>query len=237
MQVMKRQRDPLQLAMRIQVDAVAMQKLWQWTEIARGEVSALGLVEEIRDADTGLITSLLVTDFMLCKQSCTMDETVMDAASIAELITGLEAKGIDSRKLRCWAHSHGGMSVFWSGTDDDCIAGLANGEYLLSLVVNRKHDSMMRLDQFSPCHLYVNDVVWEIYYPHVDGLAERCLEEFRSKVQEGGMLSGNGRVSTVIPVQDLRDAHARGAISDQELLDELDWLGIERGEFDEQPPF
>jgi hypothetical protein len=230
----RQQRDPLQLAMRIQVDAVAMQKLWQWTEMARGEVSALGLVEEIRDANTGLITALLVTDFMLCKQSCTMDETVMDAASIAELITNLEAKGIDSRKLRCWAHSHGGMSVFWSGTDDECIAGLANGEYLLSLVVNRKHDSMMRLDAFHPCHLYVNDVVWDVHYPHVDGLAERCLAEFRTKVNESGSMF---TTRTEVPIQELRAAHERGALTMDELQDELDWLGIERGEFDEQPPF
>jgi len=80
-------------------------------------------------------------------------------AAVAQLIADLENQNIDSRKLRCWAHSHGSMSVFWSGTDDECITGLANGEWLLSLVVNKKRDSMSRLDQYHPCHMYLSDVL------------------------------------------------------------------------------
>lgn len=231
----KKPRDPVELAIKIQVDAVAMQKLWAWTDMAHGEVSCLGLVEEIRDADIGMITTLLVTDFFLVKQQCSMDETTMDAASVAELITDLEAQGIDSRKLRSWAHSHGSMSVFWSGTDDECINGLANGEYLLSLVVNKRHDSLMRLDQYHPCHLFVTDVAWDVQYPVQDGLAEACMNEFKAKVTEGGLLSGNGMISNYERAQDLHAARERGALTDSELQDELDFLGWEPCDFDERP--
>ena len=229
----KSQRDPVQLGIKIQVDAVAYQKLLCWTDVAKGEVSCLGLVEEIRDADTGMITALLVTDFFLTKQTCSLDETTMDAQAVAELITNLEAQGFDSRKLRCWAHSHGGMSVFWSGTDDECITGLANGEWLLSLVVNKKRDSICRLDQYHPCHMYLADVVWEVHYPLRDGLAEACFAEFQAKVIEGAVAS-NGKITNYERAQDLNAAHERGALTDIELQDELDWLGWERDDL-EQP--
>jgi len=168
----KSRREPVQLSIRVQVEALAMAKFWSFVDIAKGEVSCLGIVEEIKDADSGAVSALLVRDFFLVKQRCSADETTMDAAAVSQLMLDLEQQGIDSRKLRCWAHSHANMSVFWSGTDDDCITGLANGDYLLSLVVNKKRDTMMRLDQYHPCHLYLTDVVWDIRYPLIDGLAE-----------------------------------------------------------------
>jgi hypothetical protein len=230
-----RQRDPVQLGIRIQVDAVAMQKLWTWTDVARGEVSALGLVEEIRDTDSGAITALLVTDMYLVKQQCSMDETTMDPQAVAELMVDLESKGIDTRKLRMWTHSHGGLSVFFSGTDDTTIEGLANGEWLLSLVVNKKHDAQMRLDQFSPAHLFLTDVAFEIAYPMVDGLAAECLAEYTAKVTETMFTMSNGHKPRAEHVEDLRDAAGRGALTMEELQDELDWLGMERDELDERP--
>ena len=54
----------------------------------------------------------------------------------------------------------------------------------LSLVVNKKRETLMRLDQYHPCHLYLTDIVWEVHYPLVNGLAESCLTEFKAKVIE-----------------------------------------------------
>ena len=237
----QQRREPVQLGIRVEVDAAAMAKLWQYVALAKGEVSCLGLVEEVRDADSGSVSALLVTDFFLVKQHCSLDETTMDSGAVAQLMTDLEAQGVDSRKLRCWAHSHGSMSVFWSGTDDDCIAGLANGEWLLSLVVNKKRDTLMRLDQFHPCHLYLTDVVWEVLYPLIDGLAEQCLQEFKIKVLEDhyGLngLNGHRQLAREAQdhVQDLRAAHDRGALTLDELQDELDWYYPEDGDRDERP--
>ena len=234
----KQRRDPTQLAVRIQVDAVAMAKFWNWVDLAKGEVSCLGIVEEIKDADSGTVSALLVTDLFLVKQRCSADDTTMDTQAVAQLMVDLEAQGIDSRKLRCWVHSHADMSVFWSGTDDQCISGLANGDYLLSLVVNKKRDSMMRLDQFHPAHLYMTDVVWGIHYPLIDGFAEQCLNEFKAKVNEGEHgINGHRQLSrdTLDHVQDLRCAHERGALTLDELTDELDSILSEDHDYEERP--
>ncbi|MCB9368892.1 MAG: hypothetical protein H6507_07300 [Calditrichaeota bacterium] len=230
MHLQKTQRQPVDAGIKIQVEATAIQKLWLWTDMAKGEVSCLGLVDEVVNADTKRITALVVTDFFLVKQNCSYDETDMDIADVAKLITELESKGIDSRKLRCWAHSHGSMSVFWSGQDETWISGLANGEWLLSLVVNKKRDAIMRLDQYHPSHIYLADVVWETKFPPVDGLAEACYSEFKAKVQEVAFVPRNRDYGPA----SLRDAKERGALTMDELNDELDWLGLDR---DELEPF
>lgn len=224
-------RERVQLGIKIQVDAVAMQKLWLWTDMARGEFSCLGLIDDIRDVNTGAVTALIVTDFILIKQQSSADETELDPAAIAELLADLESKGINGDKLRCWCHSHGDLSVFWSGQDDECIQGLSNGDWLLSLVVNKQRDSMMRLDQYHPCHLYVSDVVWDMHYPQVDGLAEACFSEFKAKVSESQNVFCSARRRAADRVQDLKIAQERGALTMDELQDEIDWMGID---FEEQ---
>ncbi len=229
------QRQPIDAGVKIQVEAEAMQKLWLWTDFAKGEVSCLGLVDEVVSTDTGRTTALVVTDFFLVKQQCTYEETEMDLQSVAELITNLESKGINSSKLRCWAHSHGSMSVFWSGQDESCISGLANNEWLLSLVVNKRRDTQMRLDLFHPAHLYLADVQWDTKFPTVDGLAEECFDEFKAKVRETTFLKrtrDDQLVRRDMILDELDEASARGALTAEELDDELNWLGIERDDFE-----
>ncbi|MBU0691488.1 hypothetical protein KKC97_10390 [bacterium] len=226
------QRERVQLGIKIQVDAVAMQKLWLWADMAKGEFSCLGLVDDIRDANTGAVTALIVTDFILIKQQSSSDETELDPAAVAELLMELETQGIDGNKLRCWCHSHGDLSVFFSGQDDRCIEGLANGEWLLSLVVNKQRDSMIRLDQFHPCHLYVSDCVFDVVYPQVDGLAEACLTEFKAKVRESQNVFCRARRNAADRVQDLKIAQERGALTMDELQDEIDWMGFDYDELE-----
>jgi len=229
------QRQPVNAGVKVQVEAEAMQKLWLWTDFARGEVSCLGLVDEVVSTESSRTTALIVTDFFLVKQDCTSDETDMDTGDVARLIAELETKGIDSRKLRCWAHSHGTMSVFWSAQDESCISGLANNEWLLSLVVNKRRDTQMRLDLFHPAHLYLADVQWETKFPTVDGLAEACFDEFKAKVRETTFLKrtrDDKLVRRDMILDELDEASARGALTAEELDDELNWLGIERDDFE-----
>jgi hypothetical protein len=222
MQWQKHERSPARLGINVEVDAVCMSKLWLWTDMARGEVSALGMVEEIRDSQTGVIASLRVTDVYLIKQVSTDAETELDPKAVAELMLELEQAGQDVSKLRFWWHSHGSLSVFWSDQDESCVADLANGEYLLALVVNKRRESLCRLDQFHPTHMYLSDVVWEVYYPLPEGLSDACSAEFRNKVTEGSLLSRwkvNGRAKEQI--EELQAARERGVINEDELREEL----------------
>jgi len=162
-----------QLDVKFQVDALAWTKLMTWVEMAKGEVSAIGLV----DSTPGL---LRVTDFKLLDQVCNSTETDIDPKAIAQLMQEVE----DPSMLRCWAHSHADMKVFWSGTDEATIAGLSNDEWMLSLVVNKDHDAMMRLDVYYPAHIHVDDVVWELRYDVPAETKADWKKQFKDKVTE-----------------------------------------------------
>ena len=228
MQWQKRERNPVKLGIAIEIEVLVAQKIWMWTELASGEVSALGMVEELRDTQTGIVAGLRVTDIFLIKQISTDAETELDPKAVAGLMLELEQAGQDVSRLRFWWHSHGSLSVFWSDQDESCVSDLANGEYLLSLVVNKRRESLCRLDQFHPCHMYLSDVHWEVYYPLPDGLSEACLAEFKAKVTEGSMLSRwkvNGHVKE--QVEELQAARERNAITDEDLRDELNMLSYD----------
>ncbi len=217
-----RQRESVQLDIKIEVTAEAIQKIWTWTDMAHGEVSALGLVEEIRNENAGAVKTLRITDFVLLEQICDEVETEMDPRSIAELMQLVE----DPSRLRCWVHSHGTMEVFWSGTDSETIAGLSNGEWLLSLVVNKARQTMMRLDMFHPAHLFLEDVVWEVHYPAIEGLAEQCQKEFKEKVKEGFGL-------TNIIKSHHQPVTSRLGILPDELDEDLYWEGVDLDDIEE----
>ena len=192
-------RNPTQLDIKIQVAATAWAKLMLWTELAEGEVSAFGTVEEL----PGI---LRVTDFFLVAQACNEAETEMDPIALAELMLQVEDPG----KLRCWAHSHAEMPVFYSKTDSDCIDDLANGEWLLSIVVNKLHQVLVRLDQFHPAHLYVEDVVFQVYYPIDVELEAQCKAEFKKKVRESKFMTSHymrsfGELEEAMDWQDWED--------------------------------
>jgi len=162
-----------QLDIRVQIDALAWTKFMTWVELAKGEVSAFGIVEQ-------RFNRLIVTDFVLLDQVCTSTETDIDPKALSQLMQDVE----DPSMLRCWAHSHADMKVFWSGTDEATIAGLSNDEWMLSLVVNKDHDAMMRLDVYHPAHIHVDDVVWELYYDVPVETKADWKKQFKDKVTE-----------------------------------------------------
>jgi len=137
----------------------------------------------VKDQD-GTLTALRVTDLYLIDQTCSESDTELDPASVSQLMIDIEDPG----KLKCWVHSHGTMDCFWSSTDNECIEGLANGEYLLSLVVNKKHQALMRLDQFHPTHMYISDIAFEVHYPVDKDLKKQYTAEFKQKVKESVFL-------------------------------------------------
>jgi hypothetical protein len=127
------------------------ERMRHYTNLAAGEVSGLGTVEQF---DGGF----LVTDLFLPKQSCSPGGTELDQESVATLLMELDDAGADAGSLRFWWHSHGSMDVFWSRTDEECIDNLANGDYVLSLVTNKKGHTLARLDIFKPVRVTVDQV-------------------------------------------------------------------------------
>lgn len=150
------------------------ERIRHYTTLAAGEVSGLGTVEEFNGG-------FLVTDLFLPKQTCSPGGTELDQDSVATVIMELDQAGVDSGALRFWHHSHGNLDVFWSHTDEQCINNLANGDYVLSLVTNKKGHTLARLDIFKPVRITVDQVPVSVRSRN-DALLDMCRQEIQEKV-------------------------------------------------------
>ena len=163
----------------------AEQKIRHWVELARGEVSGLGtVVPQNRD--------LLIEQVYLLKQQCTGSHTELDDQAVAALLVQLDANGVDTGAVRFWWHSHGDMQSFWSSTDDSCIAGLANDSFLVSLVSNKRGQDRVRIDQYTPLRLTIDEIPIRLHHEDL-GLRDECAKEFAEKVEEIRLTVRHGR--------------------------------------------
>jgi len=158
-----------------------LEKIRHWTALAKGEFSALGLVEKNGD-------DLIVPEIYLPKQTCSPANTDMDQTDVARLMVDLEKQGIDPTTLRLWLHSHGDMRTFWSNTDTSTIQGLANDGFVVSIVTNKNADVLARVDCFHPFRFTFENVRTEPMLPTFD-LLDACRQEFMEKVMEGADIS------------------------------------------------
>ena len=155
--------------LRVEIEAEAWECVRQWTHLADGEFSCLGTVGG----------DLYIDDVHLLEQECTDTATELDPEAVTALLLTVE----DPSQVRAWIHSHADMGCFWSGTDEECIEGLANESFLVSIVVNKAGDYRCRIDLFHPVRLTIDKVlvVVRIRSPK---LAADCEQEFRRKVRE-----------------------------------------------------
>ena len=150
------------------------ERIRHYTDLAASEVSGLGTVEEFEGG-------FLVTDLFLPKQTCSPGGTELDQDSVATLIMELDEAGKDAGTLRFWWHSHGNLNTFWSHTDEECINNLANGDYVLSMVTNKRGHVLARLDIFRPVRVVVDEVPVAVR-SRGQSLRDQCRREVEERV-------------------------------------------------------
>ena len=141
------------------------------------EVSVLGIVE--RDGNV-----FKVREFFLVRQDCSSAHTELDREAVGELVERLmkDGRADDAKKIRCWAHSHPGMDVFWSRTDDDTCRLLA-ADWFVSLVVSDNFKVRCRLDVTAPIPFVLDHVPLFCELPIEPALVEQCRKEVAEKVK------------------------------------------------------
>lgn len=156
----------------------AFKKLFGWAYATRREISCLGSVKQ-----DGSV--FIVDEFYLLKQSGSATSTEIDEIAIAELIEKLLAEGKpgQAHAIKCWAHSHPGMGVFWSGTDSDTCRLLVN-DYLVSIVVSDNFAIRCRLDITSPVPMSIDHVPVLYEMPEDKALTEECAKQVKDAVSE-----------------------------------------------------
>lgn len=155
----------------------AFTQLYGYAGATEREVSLLGIVE--RDGPV-----FKITEFFLVEQSGSPGHTETDPTAVAELMEKLIAEGRaeDAGKLRCWAHSHPSMGLFWSGTDEANCRQLVS-DWLVSIVVHQGYGALCRLDAAVPVPFVIDHVPIYFESPLDDETAEHFAEEVREKVK------------------------------------------------------
>jgi hypothetical protein len=161
----------------VRLSGQAFSQLFGYADATRVEVSLLGIV----DRDGAVFT---VREFFLVEQSGHQSHTETDPEASARLMEQLigEGRTADVRKLRCWAHSHPGMDVFWSRTDDNNCQRMVS-DWLVSLVVSDGFKLRCRIDLTAPLAITLDKVPVFLDEPVNPAMAERCRAEVDEKIR------------------------------------------------------
>lgn len=141
------------LNVQVNIEEEAYQKIMHWIRKAGSyEVSGLGNV--IYDHATKTFT---VDEVYLLKQENSGTETDISAEAVGKLMFE-HHKSKKKGELRFWWHSHANMDVFWSRTDLDTIAQLAEGGWFLNTVFNAKEEMLSSFYMTDPMISFADEL-------------------------------------------------------------------------------
>jgi len=178
------------------IAVAAWQRIAEWVRLAGDyEVSGLGLVEQRRDT-RGRLVGFEVTDVFLPEQENGHASTELTPESVAKLMLEVEDQTGASEKLRFWWHYHPGkIGLMWSGTDDQCVDELHNGDWFVSTVFDPTMDCRTRVDLYQPLRVTLDQVTTRIYSADPQ-LVDECAALFRARVSRRQVVTlGPGRPS------------------------------------------
>lgn len=124
------------------------------------ECSGYGLVERFEHGTVAKeeIVQYHVDKIFLPNQVNTSHDSEVSEIGSAQLVKELIDQGEDVSRLKCHWHSHVNMGVFHSGTDKENYDGLQTGDYLVTLVANKKKEIYAGIEMYKPLRLSIKDI-------------------------------------------------------------------------------
>ena len=156
---------------RIVLSLAVARMLHVYQEVAETEILLVGLTR----IEGNVIP---VEDAVLLPHSANRSSVELDQEAYADWIETVPDE--DLTKWNCWLHTHPGMGVFWSATDDENIAR-QDMPLLVSVVAD---GSMMlgRIDLREPLSVTINHVPVEIDLDIDEEAYELAGEEIKNKI-------------------------------------------------------
>lgn len=122
--------------------------MWWVAKATPSECSGLG--KTVIEGDT-----IKIVDAWMVKQKNSSATTDMDEDAIGQLMyEKRDVPGI----MNFWWHSHANMDVFWSGTDRQQIAKIANNGMCVAIVFNNAKKARACIAVNSPIPMHIDDV-------------------------------------------------------------------------------
>ena len=133
----------------------------------------------------------MVEEFFLVAQEGGAAHTEMDENALASLVEELcEQDRLDvASRLKCWAHTHPGLGLFWSRTDEETCRRLCS-DWLVSIVVEANHHVRARLDLNTPVPMVIDHAPVFVRVEDNADIAADCGKEVEEKVKPSGMTLG-----------------------------------------------
>lgn len=160
--------------MDLRIQRNAWDKIMAYTTLCPTEISGLGKVSNV-DGE------LVVNDVAIFEQRASGAHSTITTEALAKFQTERVLAGESMKEWCFWWHSHANMGVFFSKTDTDTIEGSTEFPWLVSLVVNKKHEHKARLDVFVPINLFIELEVKILEVPNEEVKAI-CQKEIDEKI-------------------------------------------------------
>lgn len=153
------------------------------------EINGWGFVDTARMGNN----DFLVSNAFILEQNVSPARAVQNPLAFARFVGECE----NHSKLRFQWHSHLGP-VFFSEEDIETIRGYL-GEYMISLVVNKRGEYRCRVDVFKPFYFGMEVPVYIVLPPPDAGLVEFCRQEIKNKVKEKSPLKR--KISKILEIE------------------------------------
>lgn len=115
------------------------------------EIAGMGRVTVSPDGD-----QITVDEVMIYEQDVTGATADLSPQALAKFQTDLVRAGGSPKNWRLWFHSHANMEAFFSARDVATIDGQTEGDWMISLVVNKRREREARLDLYRPFRMYMD---------------------------------------------------------------------------------
>ena len=165
----------------ISITAYAYQRMRYLVQNVDAEVAWFGTVTRENNTFT-------IDEIYLPNQEVTASSVNAGAEEMSGLLPEIIEKYGEEKALqdiipnmRAFCHSHHKMDTFWSATDENGINGLANSQFLVSLVLNRAGNILGRVDLFTPVRVTLDKVPVLIDF---DSTCDELDAEIEAKVTE-----------------------------------------------------
>ena len=163
--------------MKVILSAFAWDKLRAYVDNCNDEIGGMGKLEVIEG-------NFYVTDIEIYEQIVTPGTVDLRAETLAKWQVEKIKKRESIAQYTFFWHSHAAMPVFFSSTDIDTITNSTEFPYLVSLVINHKHEMTARYDIYKPVHVNVLLVPVSIEATINLTLIEKCKKEILEKVKK-----------------------------------------------------
>lgn len=156
-------------------------RLYDYTMAVEGEIAGMGKVRVEGNR-------VIVEEVMVYEQEVSAATADLSTQALAKFQTELVRRGESPKNWRLWWHSHSDMDAFFSKRDTDTMDANAEGDWIVSLVVNKRRERKARLDVYAPFHIFLDDVEVSVEGDAAYEVPEDIAAEVALKVKEKRMV-------------------------------------------------